>query len=430
MTETHAKLVSQAQPEDRKPKNHVIAEPFVEPVEMVPHLAGCPYEAYAKLRQAGGAHRAVKPSGGQVWVVSRHTDVKALLSDPRMSIEARNSRHGYQGFGLPPGLDAHLMNVDDQAHARLRRLVSSAFTPRRVEAQRERVQEATDQLIDGIAGLGAADLVTDFAAPIPVAVICTLLGIPEADGTAFQTYTRSLMTPNDPNRPSTRELVEGMTGCLVELIRRKRTEPADDLLTAMIAARDGEDQLSENELTSLAFLILWAGFETTVHLIANGIATLLTEPHLAAFVRAEPDPHTPRMSALVEELLRRDGPMLTAIRRFPLEDVRVGERTIPAGETVLLSIASANRDPQHIANPEEIDLDQAGAGHLGFGHGPHYCLGAPLARMEVRTALWTVLHRLPDLQLAIPALDLPWKPDHRQHALTALPVTFTAQLTT
>ncbi|MEY9860566.1 cytochrome P450 [Catenulispora sp. GAS73] len=401
--------------------------PFTEPIEMAPHLSGCPYDAYAQLRETGGAHQAVKPSGGEVWVISRYDDVKALLSDPRMSIEARNSRHGYQGFGLPPALDEHLMNVDDEAHARLRRLVSSAFTPRRVEAQRERIQAAVDRLVTAIAPDGRADLVDALAVPTPVVVICDLLGIPESDGAAFQAYTRSLMTPNDPNRPSTRELVAGMHTCLVDLIERKRAEPADDLLTAMIAARDGDDRLTENELTSLAFLILWAGFETTVHLISNSIATVLSEPQLADLVREEPDPHTPRMAALVEELLRRDGPMLTAIRRFPVEDIRVGERTVPAGETVLLAIGSANRDPQYITNPDDIDLERAAAGHLGFGHGPHYCLGAPLARMEVRTALWTAIHRLPNLALAIPEHDLPWKPDHRQHAVTALPVTFTAQ---
>ncbi|MEZ0109307.1 cytochrome P450 [Catenulispora sp. EB89] len=403
------------------------SQPFTEPIEMAPHLSGCPYDAYAQLREAGGAHQAVKPSGGQVWVISRYADVKALLSDPRMSIETRNSRHGYQGFGLPPALDEHLMNVDDEAHARLRGLVSSAFTPRRVEAQRERVQAAVDRLIAAIAADGHADLVDALAVPTPVVVICDLLGIPESDGAAFQAYTRSLMTPNDPNRPSTRELVAGMHACLVDLIERKRAEPADDLLTAMIAARDGDDRLTENELTSLAFLILWAGFETTVHLISNSIATVLGEPGLADLVREEPDPHTPRMAALVEELLRRDGPMLTAIRRFPVEDIHVGERTVPAGETVLLAIGSANRDPQYITNPDDIDLERASNGHLGFGHGPHYCLGAPLARMEVRTALWTAIHRLPNLALAIPEHDLPWKPDHRQHAVTALPVTFVAQ---
>lgn len=403
--------------------------PISEPIEMVPHLSGCPYEAYAKLREAGGAHQAVKPSRGEVWVISRYADVKTLLSDPRMSIEASNSRHGYQGFGLPPALDEHLMNVDDEAHARLRRLVSSAFTPRRVEAQRDRIQAAVDRLLGEIAPTGEADLVADLAAPIPVVVICDLLGIPESDGAAFQAYTKSLMNPNDPTRPSTRELVSGMHACLVELIDRKRSEPADDLLTAMIAAREGDDRLSENELTSLAFLILWAGFETTVHFIANAIAAVLADPRLVEVVLAESDPHTPRMSALVEELLRRDGPMLTAIRRFPLEDVRVGDAIVPAGDTVLLGLASANRDPDHVVDPDEIDLERANSGHLGFGHGPHYCLGAPLARMEVRTALWSAIHRLPRLALAVPEHDLPWKIDHRQHALTALPVTFTVQPT-
>lgn len=398
-----------------------------QPIDMVPHLAGCPYAAYAQLREQGGVHQAVKPSGGQVWVISRYADVKALLADPRMSIEARHSRHGYQGFGLPPALDAHLMNVDDAAHTRLRRLVSAAFTSRRIEAQRERIQALADNLIDAIAPRGAADMVADYAAPIPVAVICDLLGIPEADGATFQTYTRSLMTPNDPDRPSTRDLVSGMHACLVDLIARKRAEPADDLLTALIQARDGEDRLTEDELTSLAFLILWAGFETTVHLIANAIATLLTDPHLAGMVRAEPDPHTERMAALVEELLRRDGPMLTAIRRFPLEDLHIGDVTVPVGDTVLLALASANRDPDQMTNPDAIDLERpASSGHLGFGHGPHYCLGAPLARLEVRIALWTAIHRLPHLALAVPADQLPWKPDHRQHALTTLPVTFTA----
>lgn len=401
--------------------------PGTEPIEMAPHLAGCPYAAYASLREDGGVHRAVKPSGGNVWVISRYADVKALFSDPRMSIETSNSRHGYEGFGLPPALDAHLMNVDAAAHARLRRLVSSAFTPRRIEAQRDRIQAAADRLIDAMAPRGGADLIADYAATIPVVVICDLLGIPEADGAAFQSYTRSLMNPNDLNRPSTRELVSGMHACLVDLIARKRAEPADDLLTAMITARDGEDRLTENELTSLAFLILWAGFETTVHLIANSIAALLVAPDLAQIVRAEPSPHTDRMAALVEELLRRDGPMLTAIRRFPLEDLHFDTATVPAGDTVLLAITSANHDPDLAADPERIDMDRHSAGHLGFGHGPHYCLGAPLARMEARIALWTVMHRLPDLALAVPAGQLSWKPDHRQHALTALPVTFTPQ---
>lgn len=412
---------------DADRRDCVIAGPFAEPIAMTSHLSGCPYDAYAQLREAGGVHQAIQAGGGPVWVISRHADVKALLSDPRMSVEARNSRHGYQGFGLPPALDENLLNIGDQAHARLRRLVSSAFSPRRVEAQRERVQATVDRLIAAIALNGHADLVAELAAPTPMIVICELLGIPETDGAAFQAYTRALMSPNDPDRSSRRDLVASMHRCLVDVIQRKRAEPADDLLTAMIAARDGDDRLTENELTSLAFLILWAGFETSVLLISNGIAALLREPRLADLVREQPGPHTLTMAALVEELVRRDGPVLTAIRRFPVENLHLGDRTIPAGDTVLLAIGSANRDPQHVTNPDDIDLGQADKGHLSFGHGPHYCLGAPLARMEARIALWTAIHRLPKLALAIPEQDLPWRPDHRQHGLSALPVTFAAQ---
>lgn len=400
-----------------------------EPIALVPRLAGCPYQAYAELRDDGGVHQAVKPSGPPVWIISRHADVKALLSDPRMSIQATASRHGYEGFGLPPALDAHLMNVDADAHTRLRRLVSSAFTPRRTDVLRDRIQHTANRLIDDLPDSDTIDLLAAYAAPLPVSVISDLLGIPEHDGASFRTYTSALMTPNAPDRPSTRQLVADMHTLLTDMIARKRAAPTDDLLSAMITARDGDDRLNENELTSLAFLILWAGYETTVHLIANSLATLLGTPELADLVRREQSPHTPAMATLVEELLRRDGPVLTAIRRFPLEDLHLADTTIPAGDTVLLALASANRDPEQIPDPDHLDPARRDNPHLGFGHGPHYCLGAPLARLETRIALWTLMQRRPDLTLATPAANLPWKSDYRQHALTALPVTFAAQPT-
>jgi cytochrome P450 len=400
---------------------------ITEPINLVPELTGCPYEAYARLRDHGGVHQAVKPTGEPVWIITRHTDVKALLADPRMSMNATALRKGYDGFGLPPALSAHLMNVDADDHARLRRLVSTAFTPRRVETLSDRIQTLTDHLIDNIAGNGHADLITQYAAPLPVAVISDLLGIPDGDGTAFHTYTNALMTPNSPDRPSERQIVTDIHTFLIDLVARKRAQPGDDLLSAMIAARDGEDRLTENELTSLTFLILWAGFETTVHLIANSLAALLSDPTAVTTLRDQPSPHTPPMSAAVEELMRRDGPVLTSIRRFPTEDLELNGTTIPRGDTVLLAIGSANHDDHHTPAPEQLDFDRSNNTHLGFGHGPHYCLGAPLARLEVRIALWTILRRLPDLALTIPADQLSWKPDYRQHALTTLPVTFTPQ---
>ncbi|MGH3417175.1 MAG: cytochrome P450, partial [Actinocrinis sp.] len=180
----------------------------------------------------------------------------------------------------------------------------------------------------------------------------------------------------------------------------------------MITARDGEDRLSEDELLSLAFLILTAGYENSVHLISASLARLLTDGELARAVRAQPSPHSPDMDRLLDDHLRQDQPLTTAFRRFPTEDIKIGDTVIPAGDTVMLAISAANHDPA------------ANGAHLSFGHGAHYCLGAPLARLEARIAIWTLLHRLPDLALAVPYTDLRWKADFRQHALTALPVTY------
>lgn len=401
--------------------------PITEPIPLVPDLAGCPYDAYAQLRADGGVHQAVMAEGLPVWVVSRYQDVKALLADPRMSMNARTAGRGYPGFRFPPALNEHLMNVDAQDHARLRRLVGKAFTPRRVEALRESVQRTVDDLLDTIAPNGRSDLLTDLAVPLPIAVICALLGINAHDGAVFRSFTTALMDPSDQARTARPGRVESLHRVLVELVARKRAEPADDLLSAMIEARDGGDRLTENELTSLAFLILWAGFETTVYLITTGIHLLLTHPHAATLVRAQHSPHTPAMTAAVEEIIRLEGPLLTSIRRFPLQDIQVSGRLIPAGSTVLLALGSANRDPHAIAYPDRLDPTREPNAHLGFGHGPHYCLGASLARLEVRTALWSLLTRFPDLE--IEHQPLTWKPDYRQHALTALPVTFTPQPT-
>jgi cytochrome P450 len=367
--------------------------------------------------------------GLPVWVISRHEDVKALLADPRLSMNARTAGRGYRGFGFPPALNEHLLNVDAADHVRIRRLVAKAFTPRRVEALSVRIQHTCDALLDAIAPNGCSDLLTDLAVSLPIEVISAVLGIPAEDGAAFRRFTATLMDPSDQARADRREVVAEMHEFFVALVARKRARPADDLFSAMIEATETGERLSENEMTSLAFLILWAGFETTVYAIATGISLVLNDPEAINLVQRQPSPHTPAMEALVEEVLRLEGPLLTAIRRFPLEDIEVAGHTIPAGSTVLLAIASAHRDSDAIERPDEFTPTGSTAAHLAFGHGPHYCLGASLARLEIRTAIWSLLHRLPDTQLAATRERLTWKPDYRQHALTALPVTFTAQPT-
>jgi cytochrome P450 len=402
---------------------------ITEPIPLVPDLAGCPYAAYAQLREDGGAHEAVMAEGLPTWVISRHEDVRMLLADPRMSMNARTAGRGYPGFRFPPALNEHLLNVDAADHARIRRFISKAFTPRRITALNNQIQATTNTLLDSIAPNGRADLLTDLAVPLPIEVISGILAIPADDGASFRRFTATLMDPSDHARAARPQVVAEMDEFFTALVARKRTRPGDDLFSAMIEAGATGELLSRNEMTSLAFLILWAGFETTVYAIATALSLTLADPRAADLVRTQANPHTLAMEALVEEALRLEGPLLTAIRRFPTEDIEIAGRTIPAGSTVLLAIAAANRDPEAFQQPDEFDPARPPATHLAFGLGPHYCLGAPLARAEIRTALWTLLNRLPDVHLAIPREQLPWKPDYRQHALTALPVTFTANPT-
>lgn len=410
-------------------------------------VLGADHDTVAERLHAepGGVHCERLAGGERIWVVSRYDDVRSLLADPRLALNKRASLAGYEGFGLPPALEANLLNLDGEDHARLRRLVSSGFTARRMDGLRERIQARADALVEALASGGedgdaiadaladtiadarAADLVTSYAAPLPIAVICDLLGVPGEQGATLRGYTQVLLAPGEHGPAEVAGTMRGIIGLLSALLKAKRDEPADDLLSAMIAARDGADRLSEDELLSLAFLILFAGYENSVHVISAAAARLLSNPAAAQAVRAEPHPHTPGMIALVEEVLRRDQPGTTAIRRFPTEDIVLGDGvTIPAGDTVLLSVSSANRDPKAAAGSVAGSAGGPGAGptagHVSFGHGVHYCLGAPLARLEVRIALWTLLTRLPDLALAVPVEDLAWRSSHRQRALAALPV--------
>ena len=341
-------------------------------MQLVPDLAGCPYAAYARLRDDGGVHRAVMAEGLPVWVVSRYEDVKALLADPRLSLNAWTAGRGYPGFRLPPSLNEHLLNVDAQDHARIRRLVSKAFTPRRIDAFRGPIQQTVDSLLDAIAPLRHCDLLPELAVPLPIAVISDVLGIPAEDGAEFRRFTATLMDPSDAARASRPQVVGEMHEFFAALVARKRERPGDDLFSAMIEAGESGDLLSENEMTSLAFLILWAGFETTVYLLATAISLLLTHPQAAELVRSQISPHTDAMIRIVEEALRFEGPLLTAIRRFPLEDVEVGGRVIPAGNTVLLAVSSANRDLDVIADADNFAPLRDPDPHLSFGHGPHY----------------------------------------------------------
>ncbi|MFJ9027074.1 cytochrome P450 [Streptomyces sp. NPDC102274] len=403
-------------------------------------LLADPYEVYARLRETAPVQRIVGPDGRPAWIVTRYEDVRQWLADPRLSLDkSRALPGGYRGFGLPPALDANLLNMDPPDHTRIRRFVARAFTTRRIEELRVPVRRTADELLDALESGGRADLIASYAAPLPIVVICELLGVPPRDRRDFREWTDALIAP-DPARPERmKEAIVGMLAFFTELLAHKRAEPGDDLLSALIAVRDeggetgdetpgdagassgdGGDRLSEDELMSLAFLILFAGYENTVQLIGNSVLALLQHPEQLAALRAEPG----RTAAAVGEFVRYEGPALLAIRRFAVEDLTIGGVTVPAGETVMLSLASANRDPHRFADPDRLDLDRDTAGQVALGYGIHYCLGAPLARLETEIALNALLERFPRLALDVPYEELRWRPSPRARGLIALPVRF------
>ncbi|WP_405061179.1 cytochrome P450 [Kribbella sp. NBC_01505] len=376
-----------------------------------------PYAAYAALRTAGPVHRIEGPDGSPSWLVTRYDDVRRALADPRLSVDKRNALPGnYRGLSLPPALDANLLNMDPPDHTRIRTLVAKAFTAGRVDALRDPIRRTADALLEPITAHGAADLIPEYAAPLPITVICDLLGVPVDVRPDFRSWTDTMLAPPGPDEA--RAAIGAMLRFFAGLLEAKRSAPGDDLTSDLIAARDQEDRLSDDELTSLIFLILFAGYENVVHLIGNTTLTLLDDRSRWEQVRADRS----LIPAAIDEVMRYDGPVPLAIRRFPLEDFDIGGVVIPAGETVLLGLASANRDAERFPDADRFDLDRAAGGQLGLGHGIHYCLGAPLARLEVAIALDALLDHAPDLTLAVPRSELRWRDTIRTRGLTGLPV--------
>jgi len=363
-------------------------------------------------------HRIAGPDGSPSWFVTRYDDVRRALADPRLSVDRSNALPGnYRGLNLPPALDANLLNMDPPDHTRIRSLVTRAFTPGRIDALAGPIRRTADALLAPVVRRGGGDLVADYAAPLPITVICDLLGVPDDVRTDFRAWTDTMLAPPGPDEA--RAAIGAMLRFFAELIGGKRSIPGDDLVSDLIAAHDDDDdRLNDDELTSLVFLILFAGYENVVHLIGNATLALLDEPKLWDRLRSDRS----QLPAAVDELMRYDGPAPLAIRRFPVEDVEIGGVVIPAGETVLLGISSANRDADRFADPDRVDFDRAVGGHLALGHGIHYCLGAPLARLEIAIALEALLDHAPDLALGVPRPELRWRDSIRTRGLLALPV--------
>ncbi|WP_305783971.1 cytochrome P450 family protein [Symbioplanes lichenis] len=378
-----------------------------------------PHGVYARLRDEAPIHRFALPDGAYAWIVTRYDDARAALADPRLSLSKTHAGEGaWKGFGLPPALDNNLLNLDPPDHTRLRRLVGKAFTPRRVEAMRPEVERVAAALLAPVAAAGGGDLVRDFAVPLPVAVICDVLGIPAERRADLGDWAGTMLAPpkDDPAAPA--RAVGRLVAFLTQLIAEKRTGPGTDILSALVAARDDDDRLSEDELTSLAFLILVAGYENSVHLIGTGVLTLLQHPEQWAELAQDPA----LLPNAVRELMRFEPPAPVSIRRFAKQDTQLAGVTIPAGDTVMIAIAAADRDPARYPHPDSLDPHRDTTAQLTFGHGIHYCVGAPLARLEAEVALGAVLRALPGLTLAVPAAELRWRDSYRSRALLSLPV--------
>jgi cytochrome P450 len=365
-----------------------------------------PPPEYAKLLRTEPVCRVTIPTGDQVWLVTRHADVRRVLSDTRFSREAITGPDAPRLLPIAQG-SRSIFVMDPPEHSRLRKLVSRAFAPRRIESLRADVQSLTDELVAKMAANGRpGELIAGLAQPLPITVICRMLGVPYADVDRFRDWTDIMLSYAKGRRDEVLAARDALNAYLTQLIEDKRKKPADDLLTVLIAAADDDgDRLDDEELLAFGYTLLGAGYHATTAGLAHAVLTLLRTPEKLAELVAHPELLPP----VVEELLRRSqaGGGLGALR-IAVEDVEIAGVQISAGDAVLPLINAANRDPAVFEDPEGLRLERRPNPHLSFGHGIHHCLGAQLGRLELEVALGTLLREMPGLRLAVDEADLPW----------------------
>ncbi|SDL01932.1 cytochrome P450 family protein [Streptomyces indicus] len=386
----------------------------------------------ARLRAAGPLAAVELPGGVPVWAVTHHAEAKRLLTDPRL-VKDINVWGAWQRGEIPadwpliglanPGRS--MLTVDGADHRRLRTLVAQALTPRRVEQMRERITDLTRNLLDGLPQTGeVVDLKAEFAYPLPMYVIADLMGIEEARLPRLKVLFEKFFSTQTPPHEVVATLTE-LAGIMGETVAGKREQPGDDLTSALIAASDGGDRLTDEEIVSTLQLMVAAGHETTISLIVNAVVNLSAHPEQRALVlegKAE-------WSAVIEETLRHSTPTSHVLIRFATEDIPVGDRTLPAGDALIISYGAIGRDEQaHGPTAGEFDITRTPVTrHISFGHGPHVCPGAALSRLEAQVALPALYERFPALDLAVPVTELRHKPVVTQNDLFELPVTLTAR---
>jgi cytochrome P450 len=360
------------------------------------------------------------PNGVPAWLVSGYPEARALLADPRLVKVGSAITTHIRGLlpELAPALVSHMLQASGADHTRLRGLVAPAFSRRRMDLLAPRVQQITDGLLDAIGDAERTELIAGFAYPLPITVIGELLGIPEADRAAFRGWSVTMTEGQSADPDDFVAAGRAWVGYIRRLIADKRRRPGEDITSDLIAAQAAGQQLSEDELSSMIFALLLAGHETTVNLIASGTLALLTHPEQADRLRAHPE----LIETAVEELLRFTSPLRMALPLRTCEPIEVDGVRIDTGELIVPALLDANRDARHTPDPDTVDVGREHNRHLALGHGVHHCLGAPLARLEGRIALGTLLRRFPRLRLAVPPDELSWRPSYAFNALTELPV--------
>jgi cytochrome P450 len=386
---------------------HVPSERIPSPDISSPRFKANPYPFYARLRAEAPVYRTRLAFWLSAWLVTRYDDVVFVLKDGPFS----NDFFGQRMRWVPRrfhALNRHLLNADPPDHIRLRTLVSKAFTPRSVERLGERIQRVCDELLDVAVAERRPDLVRGFALRLPLTIIADMLGIPGEDRRRFDSWTKRVAagSSGDPVEvvrasPALWQAVRYLRG----LIARRRAEPQDEMVSGLIRAEEAGDKLSEDEVIGMIALLLIGGFETTMGLIGSGTLALLQHPEQKRRFIEQPA----LAESAIEELLRYTSPLDVSMFRIAREDVTIGSVTIPRGDVVLGVVGSANRDESRFTSPDALDLARQPNRHLAFGVGAHFCLGAPLARLEGRIALTTLFRRFPDLRLAEPAASVRWR---------------------
>jgi cytochrome P450 PksS len=394
----------------------------------LPAVRANPYPLYARLRRTSPVCTLTRPFFGTAWVITRYEDVVNALKDPRLMNNRRNAIGGKDGLTDPwwmpkllKALDQHMLGNDDPAHRRLRNLVHQAFTPKRVEDMKAAVERITGELLARAEAKSGTDLIAELALPLPLTIISEMLGVPEADRMRFHRSINRLLNQGDATALKLMAQIPraiSMVKFFRRLIQLRRDQPGEDLLSALVAAEEQGDHLSEDELIAMVFLLLLAGHETTVNLIGNGTLALLENPEQLQLLRDRPE----LIDTAIEELLRFTNPVEQPFPRFAREEIHLHGHVIPRGGLVIPLLSSANRDENAFPNADTLDLTRDPNRHVAFGYGGHYCLGAPLARLEARIAFLALVQRYPKLRLAVPPEQLKWRNSPSLRGLTALPV--------